>query len=183
MKSHEFAKNLLAGPDLPIGLPPVKEYDTDDERIGDPVVSEVSGENASDGSPVKILIISQAYRPREVEIGGERIPLDRIEFADEAVGMESEREQHLLVILGEEAAEVAHRAAKAFRFGLGEVQDGKELDNRARLEGEIADLMAVAEELGLETNLRSLIAAKKKRLREWMDHSVLRGRLKSNERE
>lgn len=57
MTSHEFAQKLLAGPDLPIGLPAVKEYDTDDGRIGEPVVSEVQGED-EDESPVKILIIS-----------------------------------------------------------------------------------------------------------------------------
>lgn len=53
------------------------------------------------------------------------------------------RAEHLLVKLSEECAEVSQRAAKALRFGLTEVQLGQDLDNTARLVGELLDLAAV----------------------------------------
>lgn len=41
MTSHEFAQQLLAGPDLPIFHPPVKEYDElEDAALFDPVVTK-----------------------------------------------------------------------------------------------------------------------------------------------
>lgn len=52
------------------------------------------------------------------------------------------RQEHLLVILMEECAEVAQRASKALRFGLFEVQPGQELTNRDRICQEFADLTA-----------------------------------------
>lgn len=52
------------------------------------------------------------------------------------------RVQYLLVKIAEEAAEVAQRATKAARFGLGEVQPGQPLDNAERLRGELLDLGA-----------------------------------------
>jgi hypothetical protein len=59
------------------------------------------------------------------------------------------REEHLLVILMEECAEVAHRASKILRFGMDEVQPGQQLSNRQRLFGELIDLMAVADMLAI----------------------------------
>lgn len=53
------------------------------------------------------------------------------------------RQEHLLAILAEECAEVAQRASKALRFGLGEVQPGQELTNAERIEGELTDLFSV----------------------------------------
>lgn len=53
------------------------------------------------------------------------------------------RTEHLLVILMEESAEVAHRASKALRFGLGEIQPGQELSNAKRLMDEVNDFVAV----------------------------------------
>jgi hypothetical protein len=52
------------------------------------------------------------------------------------------RTEHLLVILMEECAEVAHRASKALRFGLAEVQPGQPLRNAKRIEHEFIDLVA-----------------------------------------
>jgi hypothetical protein len=60
------------------------------------------------------------------------------------------REQHLLIKLSEECAEVAHRVSKALRFGLDEIQPGQDLDNGERLWQEIHDLIAVIEMLGEE---------------------------------
>lgn len=53
------------------------------------------------------------------------------------------RQEHLLTILAEECAEVAQRASKALRFGLGEVQPGQSLTNAERIVGELADLFSV----------------------------------------
>lgn len=57
--------------------------------------------------------------------------------------------EHLLTILSEECAEVAQRASKAARFGLKEIQPGQAEDNTRRLERELAELLAVAQILGL----------------------------------
>lgn len=54
------------------------------------------------------------------------------------------RQEHLLTILAEECAEVAQRASKALRFGLGEVQPGQELTNAERIVGELTDVFTVA---------------------------------------
>ena len=51
------------------------------------------------------------------------------------------REQEILVILIEEAAEVQQRATKALRFGLPEIQPEQDLTNRTRLSEEIGDML------------------------------------------
>lgn len=77
--------------------------------------------------------------------------------------------EHLLTVLSEECAEVAQRACKAARFGLSEVQPGQEEDNTRRLERELADLMAVAEILGLRVRDEDK-AAKREKLKKYMDY-------------
>lgn len=57
--------------------------------------------------------------------------------------------EYLLTTLSEECAEVTQRACKAIRFGLAEVQPGQQENNARRIERELADLMAVADMLGL----------------------------------
>ena len=78
--------------------------------------------------------------------------------------------EHLLTILAEEAAEVGHRACKAIRFGLSDVEPGQGLHNRRRLEQEIADLLAVAEILGLKIREDDKIT-KLGRVREFMAYA------------
>lgn len=51
---------------------------------------------------------------------------------------------HLLVCLAEECAEVAHRVSKALRFGLEEIQPGQPLTNARRIVNELMDLFVVA---------------------------------------
>lgn len=53
------------------------------------------------------------------------------------------RTEHLLWILAEECAEIAHRASKAARFGLQEVQPGQGKTNAERLVDELADISGV----------------------------------------
>lgn len=59
------------------------------------------------------------------------------------------KEQALLSILSEECAECAQRAIKAVRFGMEEVQEGHSLNNFDRIVLELADVVAVAEMLGI----------------------------------
>jgi hypothetical protein len=55
--------------------------------------------------------------------------------------------EHLLIVLSEECAEVAHRVSKALRFGMVEVQPGQSKSNAERVTDELTDLLAVAEML------------------------------------
>lgn len=68
------------------------------------------------------------------------------------------RTEHLLVILTEECAEVAHRASKALRFGLLEKEPGQDLTNSARLAGEIDDLWAAVKMLRAAGAMRGLLS-------------------------
>lgn len=54
------------------------------------------------------------------------------------------RQEHLLECLSEECNEVGQRVSKALRFGLNEVEPGRVLRNRDRIEEELRDLIAVA---------------------------------------
>lgn len=54
------------------------------------------------------------------------------------------RDEHLLLCLAEECAEVSQRIMKALRFGNDEVQEGQALNNRERTTEELYDLTAVA---------------------------------------
>ena len=57
------------------------------------------------------------------------------------------REEHLLVILGEECSEVAKEAAKALRFGLDDKEPGQDKTNRQKIATEFNDLFAVVKML------------------------------------
>ena len=76
-------------------------------------------------------------------------------------------DQYLLNCLAEECLEVAHRALKAQRFTLSEVQPDQPHDNSERIMLEYTDLLGVMELmqerrlLALPANLRELIHAKK----------------------
>lgn len=54
------------------------------------------------------------------------------------------REEHLLLCLAEECAEVAQRISKQLRFGSDEQQEGQALNNIQRTTEELFDLTAVA---------------------------------------
>ena len=59
--------------------------------------------------------------------------------------------QHLLLLMMEECAEVAHCCSKAMRFGLNAVQEGQELNKAERIAAELTDLFAVVRMLEEET--------------------------------
>jgi hypothetical protein len=60
--SHQFARELLDGPDLPIMAPVVLDYDHDVEEVVEPVISETDG-ITFDGKHTPILVIS--FNPPE----------------------------------------------------------------------------------------------------------------------
>lgn len=80
------------------------------------------------------------------------------------------KEQHLLVILGEECAETAHRASKAIRFGMTDVDPEQHETAKRLLEREYAEIVAVAEMLGLEVRDEDKLA-KRERVAKYMDYS------------
>jgi hypothetical protein len=61
MTAHDFARQLLSGPDLPILVPKVREYDDDEDNCcADPFIVEDDGKNRITGDHCRILIIDQA---------------------------------------------------------------------------------------------------------------------------
>ncbi len=104
------------------------------------------------------------------------------------------KDDHLLVILSEEAHEVSmaagrigQAASKALRFGMDDGYPGTERTNRGDLVGEFNDLVALFEmlqEAGI--NLpglydREAIEAKKAKVTRFLEHSRNLGRLSSPE--
>ena len=59
MTSHEFANQLLTGPDLPIFVPKIKEYDDDGNCFVEPVVAPITADDEHD-RPHEILLIDRA---------------------------------------------------------------------------------------------------------------------------
>lgn len=85
--------------------------------------------------------------------------------------------EHLLTTLTEECAEVAHRACKAARFGLHEIQPGQADNNLQRMERELSELVAVAEMIGMCLS-RDDMNKKKARVQKYMEYAKKVGALK-----
>jgi NTP pyrophosphatase (non-canonical NTP hydrolase) len=85
------------------------------------------------------------------------------------------REEHLLVILMEECAEVAQAASKALRFGLHHDEPGYG-NNRERIRQEYSDLCALADMLGLVRD-QNLIDAKIAKVEAHLGYSAKCGTL------
>lgn len=81
----------------------------------------------------------------------------------------NERE-HLFTILGEECSEVTQRACKIIRFGENEVEPGQQEDNIRRIEREYAQLIAVAEMIGLHVRQEDK-TAKVEKVKKFMKYS------------
>lgn len=90
--------------------------------------------------------------------------------------------EHLLTVLAEEGAEVSQVACKAIRFGLSDFKPGQGDDNRRMLERELADLMAVADLLGLKVRDEDK-AAKVEKLKKYMGYSRELGTLAEKRKE
>ncbi len=83
--------------------------------------------------------------------------------------------EYFLSVLIEECAEVAQRATKAQRFGIGEIQPDQLKTNVERLTGEYADLIG-AWELLVDSGIvdmptRAAIDAKKAKVLRYMEYS------------
>lgn len=91
------------------------------------------------------------------------------------------RNEHLLMILAEECAEVAQRVSKALRFGLDEVQPGQDLTNEQRIWNEMNDLAGVSEMLiaarGSGGLCRDAVDAKKAKVERFLVYSAECGTL------
>lgn len=67
----------------------------------------------------------------------------------------NERQREILHCLIEECAEIQHRACKALRFGLAEVEPDQGYTNIERLSVEVGELLTVADMAALEGVLDS----------------------------
>lgn len=93
--------------------------------------------------------------------------------------------EHILTCLGEEGCEVSQAVSKSLRFGLSDVNPLKPSgpSNNGRIVEELNDLLGVVEllvEQGLlpdDWRSERLIAAKKKKLAQYMEYSKERGAL------
>lgn len=63
MRSHDFAMKLLEGPDLPILIPKVIEWDDSDDCCAHPVVTKEEGRLTATDEPCDVLIISYQDSP------------------------------------------------------------------------------------------------------------------------
>lgn len=81
MTAHEFARQLLAGPDLPIVIQKVEKYSEDDENCSTtPIVVEEEGYNNVDECPCRVLLIDRAFdegeavRPTPAKFNRQKAP-------------------------------------------------------------------------------------------------------------
>lgn len=81
------------------------------------------------------------------------------------------REQHLLILIAEECAEVAQRATKALRFGLHEQRPGAAGNNLELLHAEMTDLITVYRELTSEPFTDVAIETKRARMNRYIEYS------------
>lgn len=92
------------------------------------------------------------------------------------------RQEHLLVILAEECAEIQQEVAKALRFGLDDVYLPESTETNAEsIIREVADFMGVLKMLQAELHLDRIdhnrIERKRQRVEEFLKYSEDRGRL------
>lgn len=63
MTTHEFAKKLLDGPNIPIYVPKVVSYDDSEECFEDPIISITPGQSSDEGSLQDVAVISYKSPP------------------------------------------------------------------------------------------------------------------------
>jgi len=90
----------------------------------------------------------------------------------------NEDTKEILLILQEEAIEVAKEVSKIMRFGPDQIAPGKELTNMQRLQDELGDLYAMVElltkqKVGVSTNGISVAKkAKFQKLKQWSNLNI-----------
>ncbi|MCK9429586.1 MAG: hypothetical protein M0R17_06240 [Candidatus Omnitrophica bacterium] len=91
------------------------------------------------------------------------------------------REEHLLVILSEECAEVIHAVSKALRFGLNDHHPATLITNKEIIEKELNDLGGIIELLRsvyiLDTADPTLRFQKIERIEQYLQYSKKVGKL------
>lgn len=94
-------------------------------------------------------------------------------------------DEHLLVVLQEEALEVAHACSKALRFGLDDGYPGTDRTNRSDLEKEIIELQGMIAMLTRRgiicdttgPSARTAMVEKENRVLKFMEYAKARGAL------
>jgi hypothetical protein len=91
-------------------------------------------------------------------------------------------DEHLLLVLAEECAEVQQRITKALRFGLQEVQPEQDMTNEQRISYELNDLLASVELLKQRGLLElypngDMVELKKLKVRKYMNYAREQGTL------
>ena len=93
------------------------------------------------------------------------------------------REEHLLVILAEECAEIQQAVTKALRFGLDDHWQN-EPTNKVKISQELADLMGIyfmlLREDVIPLSEESLITAKQEKIEKFLLYSESKGKLKED---
>lgn len=87
-----------------------------------------------------------------------------------------ETTKEILIILQEEAIEVAHEVSKIMRFGPDQIKPGTEITNMQALQKEIGDLQAMVEFLvkrGVGVNTNGISKAKKEKLQRLVKWSTI----------
>jgi NTP pyrophosphatase (non-canonical NTP hydrolase) len=95
--------------------------------------------------------------------------------------------EHLLSCLAEECAEVSQACSKALRFGLDDKGPNHALTNAEYIAHELSDVLAVLELLVEDAGVAipnpyndAAIAAKKAKVRKYMQYAIKRGTLQSD---
>jgi len=93
-------------------------------------------------------------------------------------------EDHLLLLLMEECAEVQQACSKILRFGMDDSETPMHLNNEDRLLNEIYDLLSVLDlvheevsSIALGHELFEISAIKKEKIKKWMKYSKTKGKL------
>ena len=88
------------------------------------------------------------------------------------------KQEHLLVILMEECAELQKECAKALRFGMDDHEPGSKETNGQRIIHEFDDVVAVGEMLFGDNLFNcTLVNDKKVKIAKWMVYSKEKGTL------
>ena len=91
------------------------------------------------------------------------------------------KEQHLLIILSEECAEVTQAVSKALRFGLEDTNPTTGITNRFEIIKELSELFGVYEMLRDNGTLHTMrdedIKKKKEKVEHFMKYSIERNQL------
>lgn len=93
-----------------------------------------------------------------------------------------DEQDHLLIVLAEECAELSKNIMKAIRFGVDDTHPLEHVSNRQLINSEMNDVIAVIKQLrgfGFKEDLKAQ-DMKVAKLRGWMKYSMANGKLVSD---